>query len=100
VKHASAECLARLDHLLARLRAFPELVERKPGIFYLRGSAYLHFHEDPAGLFADVKLDRIDFVRFDVTAPTAQGRLLTAVQRSLASMPAPVRRTGTRNRPV
>ena len=57
MKHASTQVLDTLAPLLERLRAIPGLRERKPGTFYLRSGAFLHFHEDPAGLFADVKLD-------------------------------------------
>jgi hypothetical protein len=55
VKHAGAEALAALEPLLAELRKLPGLVERKQGTFYRRSNAFLHFHEDAAGLFADLK---------------------------------------------
>jgi len=69
MKHAGADTLHRLAPLLQRLRAIPGLTERKPGIFYLRASAFLHFHEDPAGIFADVKLDGVAFERFALRGP-------------------------------
>jgi hypothetical protein len=55
VKHAGAAALAALGPVLVAIRALPGLTERKPGIFYRGGVAFLHFHEDPAGLFADLK---------------------------------------------
>jgi hypothetical protein len=55
VKHAGPQTLARLADTLAALRALPGLTERKPGIFYRGNNAFVHFHEDPAGLFADIK---------------------------------------------
>jgi hypothetical protein len=55
VKHAGPEALAALEPLLAELRKLPGLVERKTGTFYRRSQAFCHFHEDAAGLFADVK---------------------------------------------
>lgn len=55
MKHAGLATLARLDDLLATLRRRPDLVERRPGVFYRRGRAFLHFHEDPLGLFADIR---------------------------------------------
>jgi hypothetical protein len=55
VKHAGSQALAALEPLLADLRKLPGLVERKTGSFYRRSKAFLHFHEDPAGLFADLK---------------------------------------------
>lgn len=55
MKHAGAEALAALEPLLAELRKLPGLVERNRGTFYQRSQAFLHFHEDAAGLFADLK---------------------------------------------
>jgi hypothetical protein len=56
MRHAGDESLNRIEPLLARLRAIPGLRERKRGIFYRGSSAFLHFHEDPAGLYADLKV--------------------------------------------
>ncbi len=47
--------LDQLGELLAGLREFGELKEKGRGVFYLKSKAFLHFHEDPAGLFADVR---------------------------------------------
>jgi hypothetical protein len=70
MKHATAASLAQLEPLLARVRSIAGLVERKPGTFYRRSAAFLHFHEDAAGLFADVKLNGVEFERMRVsTAP-------------------------------
>jgi hypothetical protein len=55
MKHASDAALDQLAELLEALRKQSVLTERKRGVFYLRTSAFIHFHEDPAGLFADVK---------------------------------------------
>ncbi len=78
MKHAGAAFLAALAGLLAALRTRPGLVERRPGIFYRGGRAFLHFHEDPAGLFADLR-DGADWVRFPVDAPAQQTALLAAL---------------------
>jgi hypothetical protein len=83
MKHAGPAALAAIASLLQRLRALPALVERKPGIFYVRSKAYLHFHEDPAGIFADVKLDGGEFDRLPVTTTKEQARLLELVAKSL-----------------
>jgi hypothetical protein len=57
VRHARGEALDALEPVLERVRAIPGLVERTRGVFYRRGgSAFLHFHEDPAGPFADLRL--------------------------------------------
>jgi hypothetical protein len=57
VKHAGKAALDALEPVLEVVRGagIPSLVERSPGTFYRRGVAILHFHEDEAGLFADLK---------------------------------------------
>lgn len=85
MKHASDESLATIGPLLARLRALGGLVERRPGIFYRRSAAFLHFHEDPAGLHADVKLDARVFQRMRIATGAEQERLIDAVRRALGS---------------
>lgn len=66
MKHAGATALDRLEPLLAALRALPGLKEKARGVFYRGGRAFLHFHEDPAGLIADLRLAGPDFERFRV----------------------------------
>lgn len=69
MKHAGQDALDRLEPLLARVRALPGLTEKNRGVFYLKSRAFLHFHEDPKGLFGDVRDESgKDFDRFDVTA--------------------------------
>ncbi len=81
MKHASASALDALEPLLAELRALPGLVERSRGVFYRRSRAFLHFHEDPRGLFADVRdADDRDFERIDVTGDAGRLRLLATVR--------------------
>ena len=67
MKHASAKTLRELEALLRHIRGIDGLVERKPGIFYRGSSAFLHFHEDASGLFADVKLNGANFERMPVS---------------------------------
>lgn len=82
MKHAGAETLARLEPLLEELRARPPLREKSRGTFYLKSRAFLHFHEDPSGLFADVRLAD-EFTRLPVTAKTEQSKLLALVDAHL-----------------
>ena len=63
MKHASPTSLTALAAPLHEIRALAELVEKSPGCFYRKGRAYLHFHEDASGLFADVKLDGVSFTQ-------------------------------------
>jgi len=79
MKHASPQTLDALAPLLKRVRAIPGLTERKAGIFYLRANAFLHFHEDPAVLFADLKLpNSTGFTRFPVNQSDEQDELVAA----------------------
>jgi len=55
MKHAGAAVLDQLEPLLDRIRALGVLREKSHGIFYLKSRAYLHFHEDPAGIFVDIR---------------------------------------------
>jgi hypothetical protein len=72
MKHAGPSALDGLEPLLAQIRALPDLKEKTRGVFYLKSRAALHFHEDPAGLFADVRgLGAVDFDRLRVD--TAEG---------------------------
>ena len=84
VKHATPSALDSLEPLLAELRRVPGLREKKRGTFYRGASAFLHFHEDPAGLFADVRLSGDDFTRLEVTSPAQQKQLLARVDAHLA----------------
>ncbi len=86
MRHARDEDLDRIDDLLARLRTLPGLKEKKRGIFYWKSKPFLHFHEDPKGMFADIgggagKMD----VRIDVTGPDGQAALIEAARRRLES---------------
>jgi hypothetical protein len=53
--------------------------ERSRGVFYRGQQAFLHFHEDPAGLLADVRLEQ-DFERLRVTSAAEQKELLRRVR--------------------
>jgi hypothetical protein len=55
MKHASAKSLEGVESLLKEIRASAALNEKKRGIFYLGAKAFLHFHENPSGMYADLK---------------------------------------------
>jgi len=84
MRHASALTLQSLEPLLTAVRSIPSLVERRPGTFYFRSAAFLHFHEDPAGLFADVKLDLLTFERLPANAEEEHEALLRSVRGALS----------------
>jgi hypothetical protein len=79
MRHATAETLQNLEPLLEELRSVPGLVEKKPGIFYRRSRAFLHFHEDPSGLHADVRFDE-EFERLRVETEDEREALLASVR--------------------
>ncbi|MEW5684354.1 MAG: hypothetical protein AB1942_05515 [Pseudomonadota bacterium] len=84
MKHATPAALDQLEPLLAELRALPGLVERSRGVFYRKGRAFLHFHEDPRGLFADVRdADGSDFERIEVSTEPGRNALLEATRARL-----------------
>jgi hypothetical protein len=81
MRHAGPAALDQLEPLLEELRALPALVERTRGVFYRKGRAFLHFHEDPQGLFADIRdITGADFERLDVTQPEGRAALVTSAR--------------------
>lgn len=61
------------------------LRERRPGIFELKSRAFLHFHDDPSGIFADVRLAE-EFVRLPVTTRSQQADLLDRIDDCLSAI--------------
>ena len=82
MKHAGPAALDALEDLLAAIRARDGLTEKARGVFYRKGKAWLHFHEDPAGLFADLRAATV-WVRFPVSQATGRKKLIAAVDRAL-----------------
>lgn len=95
MKHAGPDTLDRIAPLLEELRARAVLRERRPGCFELRSRAFLHFHDDPSGIFADVRLVE-DFVRMPVTSRSQQADLLDRIDACLSASEA--RATSRRQR--
>lgn len=82
MKHATASALARLDDVLVALRRIKGLRERSVGVFYRASGAFLHFHEDGAELFADLKRGG-GWERYPVTARAERERLLSRVHATI-----------------
>ena len=74
MKHASVAALEPLADLLSEIRT-RGVKEPSPGIFYRKGKAWIHFHEDDAGLFADIKAGS-EWRRFRVTEPEERASFL------------------------
>ena len=81
MRHARPDDLGPLAALLDDVRAIGGLTERSPGTFYRGSTAFLHFHVDPAGLFADLKVDGA-FVRSRVSTVRERRTFLAAVRRA------------------
>ena len=85
MRHARDEDLDQLEGMLVALRALDGLTEKSRGVFYRRSKAFLHFHADESGMFADVRTDPAeDFVRVRVSTTAEQQGLLASIRRSLA----------------
>jgi hypothetical protein len=98
MKHAGPATLDRIATLLEDLRARSALRETRPGCFSLKSRAFLHFHDDPSGVFADVRLAD-DFVRMPVTSRSEQADLLERIDECLSTVETRVKdRRGWRER--
>ena len=82
MRHATALALDALEPLLVKLRRVEGLTERKRGSFYRGSKAFLHFHEDPAGFFADVRLGP-EWERVDVTTAAQRNAFVSRVKAEL-----------------
>lgn len=69
----------RLEPFLDELRKAPGVLERSRGVFYRGGRAFLHFHEDPTGPYADLRMGE-EFERFPVDSDPERRRLLELVR--------------------
>jgi hypothetical protein len=83
MKHASPAALDQLAQLLAGIRQFERVKEKSRGVFYCRSKAFLHFHEDPAGMFADLRTGS-DWERFRINSKEQQAMLLRRIRHHLA----------------
>ena len=83
--HADETALERLQPLLRQLREIKGLREIKPGTFYLKGSAFIHFHDEGGELIADLKkAGGSGFDRYPVDAPPGQRQLVDDAKRRIA----------------
>ena len=83
MRHASAQTLRQLSDLLDQIRQRQGLKEKKLGVFYRKSKSFLHFHEDPAGTFADLTVGET-FDRYPVNTAKERKELLAAIDRILA----------------
>lgn len=84
MKHAGSSALDRLEKLLVQIRQIPALQEKSRGVFYKKSKAMLHFHEDTAGLFADVRIGA-EWERLPVNSAAERKSLLAMIKDGTAS---------------
>jgi hypothetical protein len=74
VAHCPAELLDDLADLLDEVRSWTGVVEKKPGVFYVRREPFLHFHlVEGKPRRADVK-GRAGWVQVDLPRPASAVR--------------------------
>jgi hypothetical protein len=79
MKHAGPQALEALADLLAVIRT-RGLREPRPGVFYRKSKAMIHFHEDKAGLFADIRVGA-EWQRICVSEADGRSALLEMIDR-------------------
>jgi hypothetical protein len=82
MKHAGDATLDGIEPLLRELRLLAGVREKKRGTFYRQSSAFVHFHEDPAGIFADVKRCG-EWERLPVNTQDERSRFLRAAKEAV-----------------
>jgi len=87
MKHAQTAALDTIEPVLESLRTIAGMVEKKRGVFYSKSRAFLHFHEDPKGMFADIREAGAgnDFDRIDVTDAAGQKALVETARARLTA---------------
>ncbi len=94
MKHAGSNALDALEGLLARLRALEGLTEKSRGVFYLKSRAFMHFHEDPAGLYVDIRSPGAqDFERSQANSEADWGRIVACAELALSRRRASIPKT-------
>lgn len=79
MKHATPIALDALEPVIEKIRLLEGLTEKRRGVFYRRSQAFLHFHEDPAGFFADMKTGP-EWIRLPATSSADRRALLAAIK--------------------
>lgn len=71
-----------LEPLLRFLRSYACLEETLESRFLLKGKDFVHFHDDPDGLWADAKLSK-GRLRLSVATRAEQGELMSLIVEKL-----------------
>jgi hypothetical protein len=99
LRHATPQTLETITDLLIQLRGIDGIAEKRAGAFSRGSRAFLHFHDDPTGTYADVRLGN-DFERFRVTTKREKQALVSRIRTELkqAQQPLPTRDPAKRMR--
>ena len=84
MKHATTAALGEVSELLGQIRLRDGLKEKQLGIFYWKSKSFLHFHENLAGLFADLRVGT-DFVRYPANSRRECDELLSAIDQAIGT---------------
>ena len=85
MRRAGQAALDELAELLSALRRTAGIREKSRGFFYRGARAFLHFHEDPDGLFADVRFTTT-FERRCVSSAKEQVAFLRQIKAELSQL--------------
>lgn len=96
MRHARPDDLVAIAPLLDRVRQLGGMIERKPGTFYRKRDAFLHFHTDGERFEADVRIVG-EWQRHPATTPPEQADLLGILTAALSD---PTARVLIRVRPL
>ena len=77
--------LETLGPLLSFLRSYDGLNEVRGATFHLNGRDFIHFHDDPDGLWADVRLSK-GRIRMPVSTRSEQGEVMERICDKLDSI--------------
>ena len=70
--HCPYENLADLESVLEAIRGWPGIKERGPGVFYLKSTPFLHFHEKDGARWADARHGKDWGSRIDIPFKTTK----------------------------
>ena len=96
MKHADAAALDHLEELLIAIRKCALCKEKARGVFYRKSRAFLHFHEDPAGLFADIRTGQ-KWERLPVNSAAEKKLLLAQIRAAITPRSNASRRASRRS---
>jgi hypothetical protein len=71
-----------LSDLLDAVRRRPRLIERNTAVFYVGGRAFLHFHLEPPGMIAHLRMIG-GWQRLPVNTTVERRRFLAALDRTI-----------------